>query len=82
MSLSNLKIYIQMAAVVVGLASGVFWIHAASINPPWAAIWATTGGPAPELLQQQLRRQGRLNACAAFASGVSALLQWIALAGF
>jgi hypothetical protein len=70
-------------------ASATFWLQAASINPPWAAmirrkrirprVMGTTGAPAPDVVQQ-LRRQSQLNAKAALFSGIGAILQFIAFA--
>jgi hypothetical protein len=58
MSLSNqLKTYIEVLALIAMFASVAFWFHAASINPPWAAM-GTLGKPAQDVLQQ-LRRHGK-----------------------
>jgi hypothetical protein len=70
---------IEGLALGVAVASATFWLQATRINPPWAATDTMEGRPAPDVLQQ-LRRQSELNAKAALFSGISAILQWIALA--
>jgi hypothetical protein len=74
-----LKACIEGVALGVAVASATFWLQATSINPPWAATDTMEGRPAPDVLLR-LRRQSKLNAKAALFSGISAILQWIALA--
>jgi hypothetical protein len=80
MSLSNLKVFIEVLSVIAAFASAAFWFQAASINPPWTG-WAPWAGPAPDVVQQ-LKLQSTWNATAALASAISASFQFIVLAGF
>ena len=71
-----MKTLIPIIAVIASMTSAGLWFWSASLKPVYPAAYLS--GPPKEIVDR-IHLQTRLNAWAAFATGISAALQGITL---